>query len=408
MQLPNGFTAIKDATSTGASVNLIGLLVSYDGPKPSRGTDHVLAFTLQDDFASGSVGGETSISGRIFKPASKFPKISGPGDVLIVRKAKLTDWRGRIECISDKSLTSITVFPSKMIPVPELSHAYQAGSQKLPCDSTSGAPQPTIPEQMAVIHLKHASRSSDRQLQQHAVTITSKTRTTKRDSLIKDLQLNTFADVRAQVVNMYRYGMGGQMDMKITDYTANDALFYYADPEKETGFVADRHWKGPYGYLVLNVTLYEENANWAAANLAVGEYVFIRNMRVKLSGSSKLEGALHQDKLNPSQIDIRVLRSATDIEEINKRREEYEKGRRVTMAFEKIQSKPDNPSTKASKSKRSAKRERLRAEKLAEAEELDKRIRESEAERTGLNTHSKTITVPCCSLLILHSSKRSW
>lgn len=392
MQLPTGFTAIKDATSVAESVNLIGVLISYDGPKPSRGIDHVLAFTIQDDFTSGSVGGDTSISGRIFKPANKFPKIAGPGDVLIIRKAKLTQWNGRMECISNRGLTSITVFPSNMIPVPDLSHAYQAGSQNLLCDSSSGAPQPTISEQMAVIHLKHASSGSSRQVQQHAATVISKSRTMERDCLIKDLQLATFADVRAQIVNIYRYPMGGQVDLKVTDYTPNESLFYYPDPEKEGGFVADRHWKGPYGCMTLNVTLYEKNANWASVNLSVGDYVFIRNMKVKLSNRNTLEGVVHQDRLNPNKVDIRLLNNPSDIAEIKQRQDEYERKRGGATAFERLQSGPERASVSATRNRKLEKKKRQREEKEAELAEIEKRSREWEVARSGLNANGKLVT----------------
>ncbi|XP_014555961.1 hypothetical protein COCVIDRAFT_101107 [Bipolaris victoriae FI3] len=387
MQLPNGFTAIKDATSEGQSVNLIGILVAYDGPKSSKGLDHVLSFTIQDDFADASTSIYSSINGRMFKPPNKFPKISGLGDIIILRNAKLKQWNGRMECIGDRQFTHMTVFPSNMIPVPELSHAFQAGSQKLPCDSSWGASQPTIPEQMAVIHLKHASSGSGQQIRQHVATAAFNTQTGKRDYLIKDLQFNTFANIRAQVVNIYHYH--GQVDLKVTDYTPNESMFYYADPEKEDSFhIADRHWKGPYGYLTLSVTLYEENANWAREHLAIGDYVFIRNMRVKLSARGKLEGVVHQDKVNKSQVDIRSLKSASEIAEIDNRRREYEskRGGGVT-AFEKIQSEAKKPSAKTSHNKKLAKRERQRVEKEAEQQEIEKKAREWEASRSGVNTN---------------------
>lgn len=395
MQLPTGFTAIKDATSVGDAVNLIGVLVSYNGPRSSKGSDHALDFTIQDDFSSGSVGGQSSISGRMFKPPNKFPKISGPGDVVIVRRVKLSEWMGRMECLGAKYDSTMTVFPSSMIPVPDLSHAFQAGSQKLPCDSTPMAPSPTIPEQMAVISLKHASSGSKQQVQQHAATAVSKSRTARRDTLIKDLRFDVFADIRAYVVNVYRYPMGGQVDLKVTDYTENEHMFYYADPETEDGLVADRSWKGPYGYLTLSVTLYEENANWAQENILPGDYVYIRNMRPKLSARNKLEGVVHQDRVHTSQVDIRRLQSAPDIAEIDKRREEYERKRGSKTAFEKLRSEPKKLPAKASHSKRAAKRERLRAEKEAELEELAKQAQEWELSRTGVNPNGKICRHHC-------------
>lgn len=390
MPLPKGFTAIKDAKATGEQVNLIGVLVSCNGPRPSRGADHVLDFIIQDDFTSGSVGDQSSISGRMFKPQGKFPKISGPGDIVILRRFKLGEWMGRMECIGSKLDSAMTVFPSSKIPVPGLSQAFQAGSQKLPCDSTSMAPQPTIPEQMAVVHLKHASSSSTQQVQQHAVTSAAKARTSKRDSLIKDLQENSFRDVRALVLNVYYYPMGSQVDLKITDYTPNELMWYYADPEREPSYmVRDSKMKGPYGYLILNVTVYEHNAAWVRDNVAVGDFVFIRNMRVKMSDQGKLEGVLHQDKVNAEQVDIRHLKNASEIAEIKARRDEYERNRVGTSAFEVIQNEPRKPSAKASHNKKRPKREQKRAADEAEQQELEKKAREWDVARNGLNANSE-------------------
>ena len=401
LELPKGFTAIKDATQVGATVNLIGVLVSFEPLKKTRGTDFTLDFTIQDDFTSCDVGGQSSIGCRLFRRTEdKFPKISGVGDVIILRGFILQEFKLRVDAVGyNKFSTNMHVFPSSRIPIPALSQAFQAGSQKLPHASTGGIP-PTIPEQMAVIDLKHASTGAAQQVQQHAAMGTTKSRTTRKVSLIKDLQFETFYDVRAQVVNIYYHQMGGQVDLKVTDYTPNENMFYYADPDKEESYlVTDRHWKGPYGFLTLNVTLYGENANWVRENLGNGDYIFIRNMRAKLSSASKLEGVLHEDRENAARVDIRHLQNAAEIKEIDKRREEYEQKRGYKTAFQALQNEPKNTSGKTAHEKKQAKKERQRAEKQAEQEELEKKSREWERTRGGVNANSKISSLSPSSIL---------
>jgi hypothetical protein len=405
LQLPKGFTAIKDATEAKTTVNLIGIVVSFDSPKTTKGKDLALDFTIQDDFTSGDVGGQSSITCRFFRPTQdKFPKISGVGDVVILRKFELQQYSFRMDAIGSR-LSHMLVFPSSRIPVPELSQPFQAGSQKLPHASTGGIP-PTIPEQMAVVHLKHASTGAAPQVQQHAATSVSKARTARRKGLVKDLELGNFYDVCVQIVNIYYYQMGGQVDLKVTDYTPNEQMFYYADPDQEKDWlVKGKPWKGPFGYLTLNVTLYGTNAEWVQENLADGDYVFIRNMRVKLSDRGKLEGALFDDKLNPSQVDIRHLQNAAEIEAIDKRREEYEEKRATKTAFELLQNEPKKSSAKTSSEKRKAKKEKLRAEKEAELAELEKNQREWEINRSGVNAYGK---ISSASLFFLLKAFSHW
>ncbi|KAL1797893.1 hypothetical protein ACET3X_004499 [Alternaria dauci] len=389
LELPKGFTAIKDATQPTDSINLIGVLVSHEPPKPTGGTSLALDFTIQDDFTSGDVGGQSSMRCRLFRRnKSNFPLISGVGDVIILRGFKLKEFRLWIEAVgSDMFQVNMLVFPSNRIPVPGMSQPFQAGSQKLPHASTGGPP-PTIPEQMAVIHMKAASTGVAKQVQQHAATNASKARGRRPASLIKDLQVDKFYDVRAQVVNIYYFQMGGQVDLKVTDYTPNEQMYHYVDPEQEKDhFITDRDWKGPFGFLTLNVTLYEENANWARENIGNGDHVFIRNMRVKMSARGLLEGVLHQDRQNPSKVDIRHLTNRADLDEIGKRREEYEQKRGHRTAFQSLQNESTNTSGKTSKEKRQAKRDRQRAQKQAEQDELEKKQRDWERKRDGINTH---------------------
>ena len=399
MRLPNGFTAIKDAKGNNDIVSLLGVVVSWKDPRPSRGTDWSLEFEIQDDFTTGLVGNQSSIKCRMFRARDKLPKISGTGDVVILRRFKLSVWNGRVDCISDsKSYSGVLVFPANKIPVPELSQAYQLGSQRLPCDAVRGTDDATTAEQMAVIHLKHAASASIQQVQQHAATVSFKATTRDKISLIKDLDFSRFYDVRVQVLNSYYYN-GGELELKVTDYTSNTALFCYIDPAEETHYMAaKRDWTGPYGQLTLSVMLYGNNAVWARDNVAVGDFVFLRNMRTKLSRANYLEGALHEDRDDRNKVDIRKLISQSDIAEINKRREAYELQRVITPALPTMKDPPKGPAAQKG-SKKAEKRRRAREQKEAEQKELENKEKQWMAERSGINVNGKCFCQCLCSRL---------
>lgn len=385
---PNGITPVKDAKVADTVVSLLGVIVSVKEVRRTKGSDWILEFAIQDDFTTGAVGSESSINCRLFRPSpDKFPKITGIGDVAIIRNFKLNAWGGRVDAVWT-ARSGALVFPAKGIPVPELSQAYQAGSQNLPYSATFGAKDPTVQEQMAVIHVKHAASGSVQQVKQYAATSSVRVTPPDRLSLIKDLDFNKFYDIRAQVVNIYYHNFG-TVDLKVTDYTANKDLFLYLDPNDEDYMFQNQSWKGPYGQLTINILLYGNNAVWARDNLVMGDYVYLKNMRTKMSPANKLEGVLHDDRQRPNQIDIRKLIKPVDIKEINQRREEYEKNLTKKSAFEKLQDEPKKPSAKVAAGKKAEKRARLRLQKEQEQKEIAEKAEEMESKRSGVNLNSQ-------------------
>lgn len=391
---PPGFTSIRDAANltSGEVVSLLGVIVSVGEPRQTRGTDWVLDFTVQDDFTAGTVGtfSGSSINCRLFRPsATAFPKISGVGDIVILRKFKLNVWQGRLDCVSDKRYSGVLVFHSNKIPVPELSQAYQLGNQRLPHEATFGTPDFTTQEQMAVIHLKHAASGTFPQIRQLATTKTFKAAAPRKLALIKDLTMNLFYDVRALVVNIY-YTNHGTVELKVTDYTSNQDLFLYTDPDEEESFpTMHRKWSGPYGQLTLNVLLYGNNASWARDNVTNGDFIFLKNMRTKMSPENKLEGVLHDDRIIANQIDIRKLVNQEDINEIKSRREAYEKQRTKKSAWEILQNVPKKLSARASAEKKVRKKERQRLQKELVQIGLDHKYEEWEVARNIVNNNGE-------------------
>jgi len=390
MPVPLGFTAIKEARQVHAKVNLLGVVVDLKPPKATRGTDYSLEFTIQDEFNSATADA-SSIVCRVFRPRHRLPPIASVGDVVLLRNFKLVEWSLRVGCVSDsKSFAGVIVFRSHTIPVPQLSSAYQVGSQHLQCEASRGTNNPTIGEQMAVINLKAAAAGSvapGRPQSTIAPTapIAHTARAPPKLSLIKDLELSKFYDVRAQVVNAYYDS--SIVDLKVTDYTENEQLFYYADPSSEdASMVHFTSWKGPYGKFTLGVTLYENNAAWARENVTIGDYVFLRNMRTKLSRANKLEGALHQDRQRVNQVDIRRLSNPSDIAEIDARRQAYEQKRSSKSALAVLKDTRVEPATVGRKA---AKKKKKKEQKEAEMKEIAEMEERNTAERNGLNQNGK-------------------
>jgi protection-of-telomeres protein 1 len=391
MPLPTGFVAIQDATTAGAIVSLIGLVISVDEPRKTKGTDWALGFAIQDDFSTGSVGSACSINCRMFnKQLNKLPKLTA-GDIVILRKFKLNAWNFRIDCVGDSRMAcGVLVFPANKIPVPELGLPYQSGKQVLLFNPTPGARDPTIQEQIAVIDMKHASSGSGQDVQQHASAIAFKSTSKRSLALIKELRENIFSDVRAQIVNLYYNAMG--VELKVTDYTANSQLFLYADPEQDSDLVVHRTWPGPYGQLTLDVRLYEPHAGWARDNLNNGDYIFMRNLHARTSRAGKLEGAMHQDRMHPSQVDISKLVNPVDIAEINQRRRLYEKQRSPKGLMLRGDA-TTTTSGRISSQKKQDKREKIRLEKELGLKQLEEKAKDRDAERHGINTNSQCLHV---------------
>lgn len=384
-----GFTAVKHAQAMGARAvcSFMGVVVSLQDARKSRGIDWTLDFTIQDDFSAGSVGGSSSMGCRVFKPSPHtLPKIAGVGDIVILRNFKLNPWKERMDCVS-QPFSGVLVFPADKIPVPELSQAYLLGTQRLQCHFTPGAKQPTIAEQKAVLKLKHSSSGSAQDMRQHAAMVSSNTSSRRKEALIKDLAFDKFYDVKAEVVNIY-YTNHGTVELKVTDYTANKDLYEYVDPEVDRELAWRRDWPGPFGQVTMNVLLYEPHAAWARGNITSGDFIFLRNMRTKQSPQNFLEGVLHEDRQMPDQIDVRKLFNDSAINEIKERRDAYEH-RRSERGSVHLVNAPKKPSAKTSAKKKAEKKEKQRLQKAAEVKELEEKQETWEAQRTGVNLNSE-------------------
>jgi hypothetical protein len=161
-------------------------------------------------------------------------------------------------------------------------------------------------------------------------------------SLVKDLSTGTFVDLVVHVVKTFPED--SMFQLYVTDYTVNKELFHrekqpYNEnndgtqgiPGDELNYMpprlAKREWTGPTGQRTLQVALWYPHGDFAREHIEVDSYVALSNVHIKLGHHGKLEGIIHQDKLYPDKICIRLLDDDDNDNprfiELKKRKREY-------------------------------------------------------------------------------------
>lgn len=172
----------------------------------------------------------------------------------------------------------------------------------------------------------------------------------KRDwfSLIKDLSVGTYVDLVAEVVKTFREP--DKFMLYVTDYTTNKSLFDYAKPEEEDeeeeegrpgdeyGYRprAKRRWKGPFGRMTLQVTLFPPHSYFAQESVKENDYVYLRKVHIKEPRTGGvIDGRIHGDRLFPDKINVSVIEHNDDnprVKELKRRKLEYWKRNQLNRA----------------------------------------------------------------------------
>ena len=321
---PPGFVDLNTALKRSKSeLNIMGVVTDFMAPGRSRGTDWMSSFSITD--SSYSISHDGGFKVRFFRPMeSELPAIKGIGDVVVLRGIKINEWSGMTIGLSTRT-TSWVIFPAASIPATMPVSGLQLKNVKEP-----RAPAPSIVEMRYAVSLCNSQDKSalTESVLQPAGTsiaplqnIASSAGMSKRDkfSLIKDIKVETYYDLVGQVVKVYPHN--NRVELYMTDYTSNSLLFNYewgqddADGSGREGDVynyAPRQsmkgkWLGPPGYRTLTVTLWPPHSYFAQQTLKEKDFVYLRNVHMKWSKDSKIEGVLHSDRLYPDRIDITVL-----------------------------------------------------------------------------------------------------
>ena len=340
--LPQGFLNINSASSRlNGEVNLMGVVTDFLAPGPSRGTDFMSSFSMADSSYGGAY--DDGLKVRFFRPlASELPAIRGTGDVVLLRGIKIKEWSGLTIGLSTRG-TSWVVFPAETIPAT----APSSAAVQLKNVKQARSLAPTLSEMryaIALCNLRDRSTFTAPSSSPTASALTPKSTETPstvqwRDkfSLVKDVSVGTYCNLVGQVIRLYP--SNGRVELYFTDYTKHCLVWDYPEPDDGNGFgregdeynytagnSTNKKWNGPYGKMTLTVTLWENNAYFGQQNLKENDFVHLRNVHIKFSKDSKVEGVLHTDRRYPDRIDVTILKNREDddrVKDVLRRKRDY-------------------------------------------------------------------------------------
>ena len=401
---PPGFVDLATARGAGRNshVSVIGVVVDYLPPKQTYGGDFTVTVKLQDQ--STRHHGE-DLKVRFFRRRYEdLPPFKAIGDIVLLRNIKVGEWGNEILLVTDYQ-TAHLVFSGPVIPSPAFKLDYVGGNGKLPCQGTDGLRNSLGPiEQDYIITLKSelnieikavdttvplpaAPGARNAQPAQPGLGYANRTASgvySHKFRLVKDLENRVFSDICVEVVKKFPK-LNGDCELYVTDYTPNKQMFYYAPPEeKKNDLVHDgdrfgyngppkRDWPGPYGFLVLKVTLANPHASFAVRQVNEGDMVALENVKIKLMpDNTKLEGDMWHDQHNPGKVQVRHLhRSRKENMELRLRKSEYmaERQALIEKLGNAVKENIHQAQTKGAKKKeRKRQREQKRLEEQQKAE----------------------------------------
>ncbi|KAL8761303.1 MAG: hypothetical protein Q9184_002572 [Pyrenodesmia sp. 2 TL-2023] len=334
----------------------------------------------------------------------ELPKIQSNGDVVILGRVKITSWSGMVLGLSTLA-TTWTVFPAASIP-----EKAPSGLLNLKFIPVKGY----LPSQE---HMRYAvelcnSRERSRYDPSASITISSSapnstatTATTTRTptfgrrdkfALVKDVQIDKFYDLVGQVLKVYPGN--GVVELYLTDYTSHSSLYNYEwgrdDPDAAedggnslygSSTSTNRKWPGPYGKHTLTISLFSPHSYYAQNLIKEGQFVFLRNVRIKFSKDAKMEGSLHTDRHNPDRVDVTIIHDHSDerVKEVLRRKMQYGKQfQRQQEAFVQQNSKDaENKGEALAELTRGQKRKQAEQPKLTKNQQRKLKKKRQEEER---------------------------
>ncbi|KAI0396146.1 hypothetical protein F5Y17DRAFT_420509 [Xylariaceae sp. FL0594] len=298
--LPPGYTSIHDIltkdTLVQSLVSVMGLVKDFRAPIATKGTDHKCTITIMDKSAEDAY---TDLPITVFRPLNEMPSPAS-GDVLVVKMGKVQTYRNSNSIITHHN-TTFYVYSASQIPTPPQSaqHALQPSSGR-PRQPLSEAEHQYISWLYHDMN-KDAIPDAVTFQTQVAQSLNVKDKFRTLDNVTSGL----FCDVIVHVVRApYQ-----EMDMTtlwVSDYTENEHFhkFSWEDtkaPANGNSLLggSDRvgKWTGPFGKRSMQVTAFESHAVDVKARVQLGQWIYIRNLRVKQARNGiNLEGALHEDR----------------------------------------------------------------------------------------------------------------
>jgi protection-of-telomeres protein 1 len=241
------------------------------------------------------------------------------------------------------------------------------GDQDIPCLPPDAFPKPSKAEQMYALSLKQLTRSVVNAPSTSNTTAISAgpavgraggppSRNTKF-RLIQSVNYNDYCDIAVEVIKKFP-NSNGNMELYVTDYTPNNNLYHYPDPDEadaddefsryelitaldnpdnnhnlnregdpysyiESVTGKRRDWPGPSGRHTLQVELLPPHAGFARDRVQEGDFVKLSNVRIKQGSAGKMEGNIWTDKHYPEKIQVNKLIEEKQLKDLTNRRDKY-------------------------------------------------------------------------------------
>lgn len=404
MEPPKSYISLKEAYNAPNNhfASIIGIVVDVQPPKVAQTGQHMFTFKLLDQALHESAYGTQGLTVRFFREvAATLPKVRTLGDVVLLRTIKMVKFNGQQIALSNNR-TIVMVFPAASIPDPGFGVAF-TGTKRLNCHGAEKDIDSLTPQEQAyVIQVKARMQPTIAQIPK--VTIEDPTKkpssnlppstpvekNTRRQSsfgpkfkLVSELRHRDFADICAQVVKKFA-NKYGYCELYVSDYTKNDAMWYYTppeeDPEKERdgdmfGYAGPpkKTWPGPYGWLVLKVNAKEPHATFINARINEGDFVLLRNVKMKIMAEgSKLEADMWPDSMNPEKVQVAKLMNhdMQEIREVTRRKEKYWASRKKLEEVQQQAEAPRKSRTERNREKKDRKQRKKEEERAAAAAEV--------------------------------------
>jgi protection of telomeres protein 1 len=423
---PAGFVDLTTAYSQkDKALNVMGVVVDHLPAAKSGGPDFIITFTIHDPSWTDGLGLKFAF---FHKLSERLPAIETNGDVVLLRNIKVKNYRGGWIGISN-STTTWAVFPENLLP----ESSDQLSSGGINVKKSPSAASPTQLETEYAVHLCNSRRGTfalpppPTSLQLASITkeagiVPAKRR--EKFSLIQDLSLPeqgtgfVFADLLGEVRKSFENDFC--VELSITDYTTNKALYNYAYGCDEDGTEGDQFgylvgkqktWPGPWGKMTMNVRMWDAHANFARSHVKLGDFIFLRNVHIGTGKDGKhyMEGKLRGDPNDLDRVGVKVYRPRDGerdvrMKELLARKRDYEiKAKREHKEFVRDASKmpkkrldsetgqPDSGSRKTKSNK-----ERKMERKLAKASTGLDTLALTEAKKLESNGHVRcqNVNVP--------------
>ena len=332
-KIPPGFTLLSMTSLVrNKDISVIGVVYDHSAVTKTRKDEWMLVVNLCDATCPQNQGAGLKI--RFFrKQKERLPCIRANGDVIMVRAFQMRMQDDQLLGMSN-GRTSWVVFSAQTIPTSPKD--WQSVTQF----TKSGLQVPLTEEEIryAIVVCNNEDRSdfkppprSADNVQQNGSGEVSGGQTVKREKfhLIEELtqppdkRKGLYVELTGEVRRVFQDDY--KVEIRLTDYTVNELLYDHSyrpvnDADDDGGIDGDEHgylsskqdlkWHGPWGQMCLSVTLWDAQGSPFRLKDKLGSFVHLRNVHI-LSGSNgkNLEGKVHEDRVNKSQIDVQFLSS---------------------------------------------------------------------------------------------------